>query len=91
MPIISMIKCDLKYKSISDVNYYYRNYINGVAHTLCVLNIGYSGANNTPTEIFNIQWYKDVVLYYAYWEYLKEKGVVMPDFEKLDSILYNVA
>lgn len=60
----------------------------GVIKTLMLLGYGYSGANNLPEEITNLSWAKDLVYAKAYYLYLVEKGIEIPDIEFVDKNRY---
>lgn len=53
----------------------------GAKITLYKLGCGYFGYSNTPRSILNLAWVPDVVVAKAYYNYLKIKGVELPDFD----------
>jgi hypothetical protein len=65
---------DRVYKEYQDNSY-------GIGATLMLQGFGYWGACNTPCNVENFAWYRDVVFDYAYYQHLLNQGVEMPDFK----------
>jgi len=69
-------------KSIVDQVYEWTRVISfEKAHTLSILGHGYFGACNTPCDIENLAWSKDLAFAIGYKEWLKEDGYELPDFK----------
>jgi hypothetical protein len=60
----------------------------GVIKTLMLMGYGYSGANNLPEEICNLSWSKDLVYAKAYYLYLQDKGIEIPDIKYVEENRY---
>ena len=60
----------------------------GVTSTLCLMGYGRMGASNTPENLNNLSWVRDLVFAKAYHIYLIKKGIIMPDFEFVKKLRY---
>lgn len=81
---VRRIKEDFKYRDYDSVRFEYNDTLYGVSNTLFMLGIGYCGASNTPTDINNLIWVKDLTITKAYYLKLLEDGIKMPDFDFID-------
>ena len=59
----------------------YHDKIWGCIHTLALLGHGFFNASNTPKQIDNLSWSRDLPFAVAYYEFLKEDGYDFPDFK----------
>lgn len=50
----------------------------GVSKTLSDMGLGYFGAINTPEEIYNLSWNREILFFKAYYIYLKKNGYTDP-------------
>lgn len=71
-------------RNISNIYNEWRNESYGIITTLKCLGVGYSGACNSPTDVENLIWYRDVVFSYAYYQALKNQNIELPDFDFVD-------
>jgi hypothetical protein len=82
------IKNDFKYRKFIDVIKEYRDILYGAKKALYILGCGYFSASNTPCQVKNLNWFSDVVISKAYYQYLLEEGIVMPDFNFVNENRY---
>lgn len=71
--------CDQK--TFDRVQKEWRDNSYGMGKALSCMGLGYFGACNTPEEIENLSWYRDLIFAYAYYKHLLSNGVKMPDFK----------
>lgn len=91
--IASYVLNDLKYSedfnhNIDEIYREYREYALGTNLALEIIGVGYFGAINTPTSIYNLSWYRDLVFTYCIYKHLKYKlkEEEMPDY----NIIFNI-
>jgi hypothetical protein len=77
---VNRIKNQFTYMGIDDILNENRKTLYGVSKTLILLGCGYFGASNTPKIIENLSWFQDVVISKAYYLYLLDENVQLPDF-----------
>ena len=70
-PLLSNIKDDIN--NLSVISSKHSTYMDGVCHTLAISGHGYWDACNTPCELENLSWSKDLVFAKAYSLYLEEE------------------
>jgi len=59
----------------------------GQLRTLYLLGSGYYGASNTPTDLQNLSWARDLIWAYGYYLHLTEDmKLEMPDFDYVNSV-----
>jgi hypothetical protein len=70
-PLLSNIKDNIN--NLSVIFSRHSSYMDGVCHTLAISGHGYWDARNTPCELENLSWSKDLVFAKAYSLYLEEE------------------
>jgi len=78
---VNRIRNQFTYMEINDILNENRKTLYGVSKNLILLGCGYFGACNTPKRIENLSWFQDVVISKAYYLYLLDNNVQLPDFD----------
>lgn len=82
-PFVDYIVRELEYRDWQDVRREVESDLYGVSRTLYCLGYGSMGACNTPEEISNLSWVKDVVFAKGIYLHYVKNDVDLPDFEFL--------
>lgn len=83
VPFVNQIVKELEYREWPSVRKEVENDLYGINRTLYCLGYGYMGACNTPGEISNLNWVKDIVFGKAIYLWLKKQNYPLPDFDFL--------
>jgi len=84
-PYVDTVVRELEYREWNNVRREIENDLYGINRTLYCLGYGYMGACNTPEEISNLNWVKDIIFGKGIYLWLKKQNYPLPDFEWLIS------
>lgn len=86
--IIKDLECCYDDKGLERVYDTYNKEFWGAKMVLYQFGLGYFAYSNTPEDFKNLSWVGDLIFAKAYYIYLKNKGVTLPDFEFINKNRY---